>query len=99
MPYYLHNDVLQILVETGWPGFLLIISTYMVFMVDNFRRIRRMQFYADPQKFLITVGAFSGLVSISFHSFFDFNLQIPANAVFFVALLSMVSPRCLPLDD
>jgi hypothetical protein len=36
------------------------------------------------------VGAFSGLVSISFHSFFDFNLQIPANAVYFVALLAIM---------
>lgn len=90
MPYYLHNDVLQLLVETGWPCFTLLIGAYLVFVVDSFRRIRRMEFYTDPQKFFIGVGAFSGLVSISFHSFFDFNLQIPANAVYFVVLLAMV---------
>ena len=98
-PYYLHNDVLQLLVETGWPGFSLLIGTYMVFIVENFRRIRQMEFYTDPQRFLISAGAFSGLVSISFYSFLDFNLQIPANAVYFVLLLAMVNPSCFFSDD
>lgn len=89
-PHYLHNDVLQLLVETGWPGFALLIGAFLVFMVDSFQRIRRMDFFTDPPEFLIAVGAFSGLVSISFHSFFDFNLQIPANAVYFVVLLAIV---------
>jgi O-antigen ligase len=89
-PHYLHNDVLQLLVETGWPGFVLLIGTYLVFMVRSFRRIRRMDFYVDPMRFFVAIGAFSGLVSISFHSFFDFNLQIPANAVYFAVLLAMV---------
>lgn len=89
-PYYLHNDVLQLLVEAGWPGFALPIGAYLVFMINSFRQIRRMEFYTDPQKFFIAAGAFSGVVSISFHSFFDFNLQIPANAVYFVVLLAMI---------
>jgi O-antigen ligase len=89
-PYYLHNDVLQLLVESGWPGFTLLIGAFLSFIVDSFRRIRRMVFYTDPQRFFIAVGAFSGLMSISFHSFFDFNLQIPANAIYFVVLLAML---------
>lgn len=89
-PHYLHNDVLQLMVETGWPGFTLLIGTYLVFMVRSFRRIRRIDFYVDPLRFFVAIGAFSGLASISFHSFFDFNLQIPANAVYFVVLLAMV---------
>jgi O-antigen ligase len=89
-PHYLHNDVLQLLVETGWPGFALLIGTYLAFMARSFERIRRMNFYVDPMRFFVAIGAFSGLVSISFHSFFDFNLQIPANAVYFVVLLAMV---------
>lgn len=93
-PHYLHNDVLQLLVETGWPGFFLIIGSYLVFLADSFRRIRRMDFYGDPLRYFIAVGAFSGLVSMSFHSFFDFNLQIPANAIYFVMLLAMVR-RCV----
>lgn len=89
-PYYLHNDVLQLLVEAGWPGFILLVGAYLSFMGDRFRRIKRMVFYKNPQSFFIAVGAFSGLMSISFHSFFDFNLQIPANMVYFVVLLAML---------
>jgi O-antigen ligase len=89
-PHYLHNDLLQLLVETGWPGFALLIGAYLVFMARSFGRIRRMDFYVDPLRFFVAIGAFSGLVSISFHSFFDFNLQIPANAIYFVVLLAMV---------
>jgi O-antigen ligase len=92
-PHYLHNDVLQLLVETGWPGFSLLIGTYFWFMVDSFRRVRGIVFHRDSKKFFIAVGAFSGLVSISFHSFFDFNLQIPANAVYWVVLLAMVKTQ------
>jgi hypothetical protein len=38
----------------------------------------------------MAIGALSGLVSIAFHSFFDFNLQMPANCVYFVMLLGIV---------
>jgi hypothetical protein len=44
----------------------------------------------DPLRFFLAIGALSGLVSIAFHSFFDFNLQIPANCVYFVMLLGIV---------
>lgn len=89
-PYYLHNDVLQLMVETGWPGAAILLSAFLVFMVKCFLRIRRMDFDADPQHFFVAVGAFSGIVSICVHSFFDFNLQIPANAMYFVVLMAML---------
>jgi len=87
---YLHNDVLQLLVEAGWAGFALIVGAFAAFMIKMLRRIRRMDAAADPQRFFLAVGAFTGLVSLSFHSFFDFNLQIPANAVYFVMLMAVV---------
>jgi hypothetical protein len=90
-PHYLHNDMLQLVVETGWPGFALLVGPFLVFMVNRFRRIQQMDYYMDPLRFFVGVGAFSGLVSISFHSLFDFNLQMPANALYFVVLLSMVA--------
>jgi len=89
-PHYLHNDVLQLLVETGWPGAALLLSAFLVFMVNSFSRIRRMSFEADPQHFFVAAGAYSGIVSLCVHSFFDFNLQIPANAMYFVVLMAMV---------
>ncbi len=44
----------------------------------------------DPLRFFVGAGALSGLVSIGFHSFFDFNLEMPANAVYFVMLMAIV---------
>jgi hypothetical protein len=41
-------------------------------------------------RFFLAAGAFSGLVSLAFHSFFDFNLQIPANCVYFVTLMAIL---------
>jgi hypothetical protein len=42
-------------------------------------------------RFFLAVGAFSGIISLAFHSFFDFNLQIPANCLYFVTLMAILS--------
>jgi hypothetical protein len=52
--------------------------------------------HKDPMRFFLAVGAFSGLVSLAFHSFFDFNLQIPANCVYFVTLMAILCACCGP---
>jgi O-antigen ligase len=89
-PYYAHNDYLQLLVETGWIGFAALVGGFYIFLVKSFRKVRQMRLQADPLGFFLAVGALSGLVSIAFHSFFDFNLQMPANCVYFVMLMGIV---------
>jgi O-antigen ligase len=89
-PYYAHNDYLQLLVETGWIGFLALVSGFYIFLFRSFRKVKQMRLQDDPLRFFLAIGALSGLVSIPFHSFFDFNLQIPANCVYFVMLLGIV---------
>ena len=87
---HLHNDVLQLLVEAGWAGFVVLAGAFTLFMLQMLRRIRRMGTGADPGRFFLAAGAYSGLVALSLHSFLDFNLQIPANAVYFVTLMAIV---------
>jgi O-antigen ligase len=89
-PYYAHNDYLQLLVEAGWIGFLALVSGFYIFLIRSFRKVKQMSLQDDPLRFFLAIGALSGLVSIAFHSFFDFNLQIPANCVYFVMLLGIV---------
>jgi O-antigen ligase len=89
-PHYAHNDYLQLLVETGWIGFVTLVSGFYIFLVRSFRRVKQIKLQDDPFRFFMAIGALSGLVSIAFHSFFDFNLQIPANCVYFVMLLGIV---------
>ncbi|MFZ0483032.1 MAG: O-antigen ligase family protein, partial [Desulfobacterales bacterium] len=87
---YLHSDYLQLLVETGWIGFLTLVGGFYIFLVKSVFKIRRMHLHSDPMRFFLSIGALSGLVSIAFHSFFDFNLHMPANCVYFVMLIGIV---------
>jgi O-antigen ligase len=88
--YYAHNDYLQLLVEAGWIGFVALVSGFFIFLVRSFHRIKNVSPQTEPLRFFLGIGALSGLVSIAFHSFFDFNLQIPANCVYFVTLIGIV---------
>ena len=85
-----HNDYLQLLIETGWIGFLTIMAGFIIFMIKSAFLIKRLDSKRDPMRFFLAVGAFSGLTSLAFHSFFDFNLQIPANCVYFVTLIAIL---------
>jgi len=87
---YLHNDYLQLLAEAGWLGFGALVGGFYVFLAKSVFKIRKMPLQADPLRFFLAVGALSGLVSIAFHSFFDFNLHMPANCVYFVMLMGIV---------
>ena len=87
---YAHNDYLQLLIEAGWIGFIPVLTGFLIFMWKSAYRIKHMHLHKDPMRFFIAVGAFSGLISLAFHSFFDFNLQIPANCVYFVTLMAIL---------
>ena len=87
---YMHNDYLQLLVETGWIGFLALVGGFYIFLVRSIFKIQHMRLQSDPMRFFLSIGALSGLVSMAFHSFFDFNLQMPANCVYFVMLIGIV---------
>ena len=87
---YLHNDYLQLLAEAGWIGFFALIGGFFVFLVKSILKVRKMHLQSDPMKYFLSIGALSGIVSMAFHSFFDFNLHMPANAVYFVMLMGIV---------
>jgi len=87
---YAHNDYLQLLIEAGWIGFTTVLTGFLIFMGKSAHRIKQINSQKDPMRFFLAAGAFSGLVSLAFHSFFDFNLQIPANCVYFVTLMAIL---------
>jgi len=87
---YAHNDYLQLLLEAGWIGFLALTGGFVAFMVKSIRKVKKYHIPDDPLRFFLAIGALSGLVSIAFHSFFDFSLQMPANSVYFVTLIAIV---------
>ncbi len=87
---YSHNDYLQLLTEAGWLGFLAVVGGFSIFMLKSIRKVKRLHIPDDPLRFFLAVGALSGLVSMAFHSFFDFNLKMPANLIYFVTLIAIV---------
>lgn len=75
-----HNDYLELLVEGGMIGFVLaaafiIALFYRTYSIFSKRR--------DAFSIYLYMGCLTGLVSILFHSFTDFNLHIGANGLWF----------------
>jgi O-antigen ligase len=73
-----HNDYLQILVETGVLGFAMAALFVVLLFRDGLQR-----WHTGNKATLAALVACTGLLV---HSFVDFNLQIPANAMLFFVL-------------
>ncbi|TKJ34753.1 hypothetical protein CEE39_02195 [bacterium (candidate division B38) B3_B38] len=78
---YSHNDYIQALTECGALGFVIILWGIIVFSGSIFRYIKK-----DP----ITICLVTSVVAIAIHSFFDFNLHMPANAVILSIIISLI---------
>ncbi len=87
---HLHNDYLQLLIESGWPGFVILTGGFLNFLGRSFYKLHIFKGREHNFQMLLAIGAISGLISMAFHSFTDFNLQIPANALYFVTLSAIV---------
>jgi O-antigen ligase len=83
-----HNDYVEALAETGLLGALLIFWALALFFRLAFRewdqRLRSKGGW-------IRLGAAVGCCGLLVHSFFDFNLHIPANAAWFAVLAGVAT--------
>jgi O-antigen ligase len=82
-----HNDYLQILADCGILG--AIIALWFIYIV--FRSTRQALLHRDPAMSGLALGCAGGLFAMLVHSLFDFNLQLPSNALLFLVLTSVVS--------
>ncbi|MGH9580461.1 MAG: O-antigen ligase family protein, partial [Terriglobales bacterium] len=83
-----HNDYLQALVETGLPGFAVLLWFLVVLFRSAAKGARK---WATSSRAAVTLAALTGCVGILVHSFVDFNLRIPANAALFAVLCALAS--------
>jgi putative inorganic carbon (HCO3(-)) transporter len=81
-----HNDYAQIASESGLLGLLLIGSFVVVALVSAL--VAQWQ-RRDPLMRGMSFACVMGVTAILIHSWTDFNLQIPANAVLFMVLLAL----------
>jgi O-antigen ligase len=83
-----HNDYAQLLVETGLLGFALMLWFVISLYRHGLPTSRRWEFKWDRA---VSLAALLGCTGILFHSFVDFNLQIPANAAMFYMLCGLAA--------
>lgn len=69
--FYVHNDYLQIWIETGLPGVLLLLGTLLATLAMSMRYLRGS---SDPAQRTEAIALGGGLTAIALHSFLDFNL-------------------------
>jgi O-antigen ligase len=84
--YYLHNDYLQLILETGLFAFL----AYYLFLFTIFKNIiARLKERRDPFVRSIVIAGMCGLCGVLLHNFVDFNFHIPAISFVFWLLLGV----------
>jgi O-antigen ligase len=83
---YAHNDYAQFASESGLLGFAMlagiVVATLAAALAAQWSR-------RDPLMRGMSFACIMGVTSILIHSWVDFNLQIPANASYFVVLLAI----------
>lgn len=81
-----HNDYLEFLLEAGVLGSALLAAFLGLNLAQGMKRCWRAQ---TQLRWGIAMGAMMASVSLLVHTFVDFNLQIPANAMLFMVTLSL----------
>ncbi|WP_218673815.1 O-antigen ligase family protein [Candidatus Entotheonella palauensis] len=82
-----HNDLLQLIAETGWIGGSLLVGLLVLIgggIVRGWQRRR------DPFIRGMIPAGLSALVAMTLHALVDFNFHIPANAVLFTVVLALL---------
>ncbi len=87
-----HNDYLQIVADCGLVGGLLALW----FVVLLARAVWHGLQHQDVRLAALSLGAGGGLCALLVHSLFDFNLQLPSNAMLFLWLAALVSVLGVP---
>ncbi|MEK6194294.1 MAG: hypothetical protein N2F24_08725, partial [Deltaproteobacteria bacterium] len=83
---YSHNDWVEAGTETGYPGLAIICTAFLIYIYRMTRLwIKRRNLHALG----IGIGVVAALLAISFHSYFDFNMHIPANPLTLAAILGI----------
>lgn len=82
-----HNDYLQFAAEIGIPGAVLLFGMIVLVLVRSLLAVRRSKW---EKEWLLVAGMSGSVIAMLVQSFGDFNMQIPANAMVFSAILGLL---------
>ncbi len=82
-----HNDYLQVLSDAGIIG----AAIGLFFLVNLFRMGFQRRDSRDDFRRGVATGALAGCFAVLIHSFFDFTLHTPANALLFLVLAALAT--------
>ncbi|MBT3368709.1 MAG: hypothetical protein HN416_16295, partial [Nitrospina sp.] len=82
-----HNDYLELLIEGGVIGLLLVFWFLAELFYKSYSVFRRRR---DPYSIYLFLGCLTGIVSILFHSLTDFNLHLGANGLYYYFLAGLL---------
>lgn len=81
-----HNDYLQVLIELGLIGFILIILTAIFYFRDGYLAYKNIE---NPNKKIIQTGILLALISFLLQASLDFPIHIPQLAALFIFIAAI----------
>jgi len=97
-PDWVHNDYLNTMADWGLAGTAVVATAWLLLAIGGLQAFRAVRpqssdlaLMSGSNKFAFTLGTSLGLFAILLHSWVDFNMHIPANAILCVSLMALLA--------
>jgi hypothetical protein len=82
------NDYLQLASDIGVVGLIVLIVAFAIFLTAGFSKARSLS-PSNPRRYIF-VGGTVGILALMVFSFFERNIQVPSNALYFLGIICLI---------
>ncbi|WP_028585101.1 O-antigen ligase family protein [Desulfogranum mediterraneum] len=86
--YHVHNDVLELLIEGGLVGFVLV-GWFLLAVVRS--GVKGLLYQSEEYLVYVSIGTLTGVCCLLLHSVVDFSFRVYANGLFFFLLTAILA--------